>query len=87
MHTADGVGYGEDGTVWGGEILHYQGAEYERVGSLLSQKMVGGDLTTRYPIRMVMSILYDHYEYDELLDLMKRIIYHISNMDYRKLIW
>lgn len=70
--TADGVGYGEDGTVWGGEILHYQGAEYERVGSLLSQKMVGGDLTTRYPIRMVMSILYDHYEYDELLDLMKR---------------
>ncbi len=70
--TADGVGYGEDGTVWGGEILHYRGAEYERVGSLLTQKMVSGDLTTRYPIRMVMSMLYDYFDYDELLDLMKR---------------
>jgi hydrogenase maturation protein HypF len=70
--AADGVGYGEDGTVWGGEILHYRGAEYERVGSLLTQKMVSGDLTTRYPIRMVMSILYDHFDYDELVDLMKR---------------
>ncbi len=70
--AADGVGYGEDGTVWGGEILHYCGAEYERVGGLLTQKMVSGDLTTRYPIRMVMSMLYDHFDYDELLDLMKR---------------
>ncbi len=70
--AADGVGYGEDGTVWGGEILHYRGAEYARVASLLTQKMVSGDLTTRYPIRMVMSMLYDHFDYDELLDLMKR---------------
>jgi hydrogenase maturation protein HypF len=70
--AADGVGYGEDGTVWGGEILHYHGADYERVGSLFPQKMVGGDLTTRYPIRMVMSMLYDQYEYGEILDLMKR---------------
>ena len=70
--AADGVGYGEDGTVWGGEILHYYGADYERLGSLFTQKMVGGDLTTRYPIRMVMSMLYDQYEYGEILDLMKR---------------
>jgi hydrogenase maturation protein HypF len=70
--AADGVGYGEDGTAWGGEILHYQGAEYERTGSLMPQKMVGGDLTTRYPIRMVMSMLYNYYSQQELLDLMKK---------------
>ncbi|AEG19251.1 Acylphosphatase [Methanobacterium paludis] len=69
--AADGVGYGEDGTAWGGEILHLKGGKYERVGSLMPQKMAGGDLTTKYPIRMVMSMLYDHYDIEKLVDLMK----------------
>lgn len=69
--AADGVGYGEDGTAWGGEILHYQGAEYERTGSLMPQNMVGGDLTTRYPVRMLMTMLYDYYSEDELKNLMR----------------
>ena len=64
--AADGVGYGEDGTAWGGEILHYKGAEYERTASLMPQKMVSGDITTRYPARMVMSMLYEHFDLDDL---------------------
>jgi len=70
--AADGVGYGEDGTAWGGEILHYKGAEYERTASLMPQKMVSGDITTRYPARMVMSMLYEHFDLDDLVDLMKK---------------
>ncbi len=69
--AADGVGYGDDGTAWGGEILHYQGAEYERTGSMMPQKMVGGDLTTKYPVRMLMTMLYDYYSEDELKNLMR----------------
>lgn len=69
--AADGVGYGEDGTSWGGEILHTQGASYERVASLIPQKLVGGDLTTKYPARMVMSMLYGSMDVDELSELMK----------------
>jgi hydrogenase maturation protein HypF len=69
--ASDGVGYGEDGTAWGGEILLSQGSSYERLGSLMPQKMVGGDLTTKYPARMVMSMLFEHMETDELLRLMK----------------
>ncbi|HTX61178.1 MAG TPA: carbamoyltransferase HypF, partial [Methanobacterium sp.] len=68
--AADGVGYGEDGTAWGGEILHYHGSEYERTASLMPQKMVGGDITTRYPARMIISMLYDHMDPDELSNLM-----------------
>lgn len=70
--AADGVGYGDDGTAWGGEIIHYQGAEYKRTASLMPQKMVGGDITTKYPIRMVMGLLYDHYHPDKLLDMMNK---------------
>jgi hydrogenase maturation protein HypF len=68
--AADGVGYGEDGTAWGGEILHYQGSEYKRTASLMPQKMVGGDITTRYPARMIMSMLYDHMDHEDLSNLM-----------------
>lgn len=68
--AADGVGYGDDGTSWGGEILHYHGVEYERTGFLTPQKMVGGDTTTRYPIRMAMSMLYDHMDQADLVKLM-----------------
>jgi hydrogenase maturation protein HypF len=70
--AADGVGYGEDGTAWGGEILHTWGAEYERIGSLMPHNMPGGDLTTRYPARMLMAMLYPHYDKDELIALMKK---------------
>lgn len=70
--AADGVGYGEDGTAWGGEILHYQGAEYERTASLMPQKMVSGDITTRYPARMAMSMLYEHLDQEDLINLMNK---------------
>ncbi len=69
--TADGVGYGDDGTAWGGEILVSQGSSYERLASLMPQSMAGGDLTTKYPVRMVMSMLYSHIDTDELVKLMK----------------
>lgn len=69
--AADGVGYGDDGTAWGGEILHSIRDKYARIGSLMPQMMAGGDLTTKYPIRMVVSMLYDHYDTEELKNLMK----------------
>jgi len=55
--STDGVGYGDDGNVWGGEVLltNYRG--YERVAHLEYQPMIGGDRCTKYPARMVASIL------------------------------
>ena len=55
----DGVGYGEDGTIWGGEVLHCSFADYRRVGHLQKQRMIGGDLATLYPLRMVASMLHE----------------------------
>ena len=69
--AADGVGYGDDGTAWGGEILLAHGSKYERLANLMPQPMAGGDLTTKYPVRMLMSMLYDHLGDEELVNLMK----------------
>ncbi len=55
--TMDGAGYGEDGSVWGGEVLIGSCSNYERRGQLRYQPMLGGDLATKYPVRMLIGIL------------------------------
>lgn len=57
--AADGVGYGSDGTSWGGEILYTDIKDFERLAHLQPQLMPGGDVATRYPARMLASILDD----------------------------
>ena len=61
--AADGTGYGDDNTSWGGEILYTNVSSYERLGHLEQQLMPGGDVATKYPVRMLLSILKD----DELI--------------------
>lgn len=68
--AADGVGYGDDKTAWGGEILYTDIANYERIGHLSPQKMPGGDLATKYPVRMLYSILLNS-EMEDVSTLMK----------------
>jgi len=64
----DGVGYGLDGNIWGGEVILFKNGKMERIGHLEEQYQLGGDLATKYPLRMLLSILYkaigdDAFEY------------------------
>lgn len=56
--ACDGFGYGTDGKAWGGEILSCDATGFERLGHLQEQPMLGGDLATRFPIRMAAGILH-----------------------------
>ncbi len=47
----DGVGYGDDGTIWGGEFLLADYAGYERVGTFKPVAMPGGAQAIREPWR------------------------------------
>ncbi|WP_292461261.1 carbamoyltransferase HypF [Methanothermococcus sp.] len=69
----DGLGYGEDGNIWGGEILKYDKNKnkMERIGHLEEQYQAGGDLATKYPLRMLLSILYKKLNHDELIEFIK----------------
>lgn len=55
----DGVGLGDDGTVWGGEVFAGCVPELERVGHLETVDMPGGDLAAKFPERMLYGILPD----------------------------
>jgi hydrogenase maturation protein HypF len=65
----DGVGYGTDGTVWGGEILESSYTDFKRHAHLKPQPMAGGDNCSYYPERMVLGMLKDIVGDDELLKL------------------
>ncbi len=58
--TVDGVGYGFDGTVWGGEVLllDFDKEIFRRIGRLESFRLIGGDLAVEYPLRVLFSIVY-----------------------------
>ncbi|MFL6142083.1 MAG: carbamoyltransferase HypF [Labedaea sp.] len=53
----DGLGYGADGTIWGGEFLRADLTSAERVGHLAAVPMPGGTAAIRQPWRMTASYL------------------------------
>lgn len=62
----DGFGLGENKESWGGELMHYQGSTYERLGSFRPLMQPGGDSVVRQPWRMAASVLFELNEIDEI---------------------
>ncbi len=77
--TLDGVGYGMDGSVWGGEILYIDldKLDFRRIGRLENFSLVGGDMATKYPLRILISLI------SERPDLLE---YYGNYIDYEKII-
>jgi hydrogenase maturation protein HypF len=54
----DGVGYGTDGTIWGGEFLVADWRGFKRMGHLEYAPMPGGATAINKPYRMALGYLY-----------------------------
>lgn len=70
----DGTGLGDDGGLWGGEILEADLGASRRVGHLRAIAMVGGEAAIREPWRLAIAALEDA---DEPLDLVP----HVTDLD------
>ncbi|MFJ9846651.1 carbamoyltransferase HypF [Kitasatospora sp. NPDC101155] len=53
----DGLGLGDDGTLWGGEILLADLTGYRRVGRFARAPLPGGEAAIRRPVRMALGYL------------------------------
>ena len=65
----DGTGYGEDGSLWGGEVMIADVHGYERIGFLKPFALLGGDKAIKEPRRIALSLLFVSYSLDEVLVL------------------
>ncbi len=88
--AADGNGWGEDEKVWGGEVFlvsrtkdamsqnpEHNQKQVQRIGHLEYQKLVGGDIANREPLRFLVGILEKFMTREEI---QKRIC---ENVHYR----
>ena len=57
--AADGTGYGDDGNIWGGELLlsNRSPSGNKRLGHLEYLRMPGGDISAKNPLRILLPIL------------------------------
>ncbi|MGW8192720.1 MAG: carbamoyltransferase HypF [Desulforhopalus sp.] len=60
----DGTGLGDDGTLWGGEVLQTDLTGYRRLGHFSCLRLPGGDTAATEPWRMAISGLFASYGED-----------------------
>ncbi len=79
----DGMGYGEDGNVWGGEFFVIRGTGYERIFHFRYVRQQGGDLAVKEPWRMVLAYTLDAdinvNAVDALVEVDARIVKNAEN--------
>lgn len=80
----DGTGYGEDGIIWGGEILLFNRKSYKREIHFKPFKLLGGEVAIKDISRIFVSIALDYFSFEEVESLMKnqfskelKLLYHM----------
>ena len=69
----DGTGYGDDGTIWGGEFLFGDIRSSQRKGTFLAATLPGGERSVLEPWRYALSILYHAYGEEKAIKLAEKL--------------
>jgi len=67
----DGTGYGDDGNIWGGEVIMVKDdLSYVRLAHLMYQPLIG-DVAVKYPRKFLISILQKFLDVNEIIRVIK----------------
>ena len=69
----DGTGYGEDGTIWGSEILLADTRSFKRLSHIKPFKQPGGDASSREGWRIAVSLIFDAFGPEEGRRIIKNL--------------
>jgi hydrogenase maturation protein HypF len=81
----DGTGYGDDKSIWGGEVLLGDAKSYERVAHLRPFRLLGGEKAVREPWRVGLSLLFECFTLDDVLGLPLETVRHAGEAQIRLL--
>ncbi|MCX8184417.1 MAG: carbamoyltransferase HypF [Sulfolobales archaeon] len=70
--ATDGVGYGDDGAIWGCEVIEISRMGYRRLGKLSYVKLSGSDRDVEYPARVLASYLTRILSEEEVISLYEK---------------
>lgn len=73
----DGTGYGDDGSIWGGEILLADYSRFSRMGYFKPLLLPGGDAAIREPWRIAAGILFGLFR-ERMFDIHPKFIENIG---------
>lgn len=65
----DGTGFGDDGHLWGGEVLTANRQSYQRIIHLRPFKLLGGNKAIKEPRRVALALLFECFSLDNILAL------------------
>lgn len=74
----DGTGYGDDGTIWGGEVMVADNQNYERICNFTPFRLLGGEKAIKEPRRSALSLLFEAYTLDEIHSLKLSLLEEFS---------
>lgn len=81
----DGTGYGDDQTIWGGEVFVADTKSYERVYYLKPFSLLGGEKAIKEPKRVALALLFEQFCLEEILSLDLPTIDAFSQQEIRSL--
>jgi hydrogenase maturation protein HypF len=81
----DGTGLGDDGNLWGGEILKVSKESYTRLAHINNFKLLGASKAIKEPKRVALSMLFDNYSLQEVLELNLSSVKAFSNFEIKTL--
>jgi hydrogenase maturation protein HypF len=81
----DGTGYGDDATLWGGEVLIASPHHYKRILHLQHFSLLGAQKAIKEPKRVGLALLFEIFDYEELLALHHPLLESFSNAEIKTL--
>ncbi|PHO10147.1 carbamoyltransferase HypF [Malaciobacter canalis] len=75
----DGTGYGDDGNIWGGEVMLASKENYKRLFHFKYFKLLGGEKAVKEPKRVALSLLFENYTLDELKQMNIALLNEFTN--------
>lgn len=81
----DGTGYGDDGTIWGGEVMIADNKNYDRIITLAPFRLLGGEKAIKEPRRSALALLFETYTLEELVNLHSSALEQFSKEEIKML--